>query len=299
MQIECFKIFRDLIDSQSFSKAAELNRITQSAVSQQVKTLEMRFGMPLIERNSKKFVVTREGEIMYDASRELTQIYENLQHRFQELHNIVSGTIRVATVYSIGLHELPIYLKAFLKTYPSVNIHLEYRRSNQVYDDVLQGVVDIGLVAFPVPRKNIKVDHFRKDTLVVICKPTHLLAQQSAVTLPDIVQHKFVAFEPDIPTRRAIDKMFSDASLHIKPIMEFDNIETVKRAVEIDAGVSIVPRATVTQEVNNGLLKMLELTGGDYGRPLGILYRQGRVLSPALKKFLEILKSDPAQLQIH
>lgn len=298
MQIETFKVFRDLVDTQSFSKAAQLNYITQSAVSQQVKALEERFEIPLIERTSKKFSLTREGEMLYDTGRELIQTYENLQHRFHELHNIVSGMIRVATVYSIGLHELPNYLKAFLKAYPSVNIHLEYRRSNQVYEDILQGAVDIGLVAFPVQRKNIKVEHFRKDLLVLICKPSHPLAQQSSANLTDIIKYKFVAFEPDIPTRKAIDKMFRDAHLEVKPIMEFDNIETVKRAVEIDAGVSIVPRATVTQEVNNGLLKIVELTGGDYTRPLGILYRQGRVLSPALKKFLEILKTDTALLKI-
>lgn len=299
MQIEYFKIFNDLVDTQSFSKAAKINCITQSAVSQQLKAMEEKFGIPLIERNSKNFSPTREGEMLYNTGREITHIYEDLQHRFHDLHNIVSGVIRIATVYSIGLHELPIYLKAFLKAYPSVNIHLEYRRSNQVYDDILQGVVDIGLVAFPVQRKNIKVEPFRKDTLVLICKPTHPLAQQPTVTLTDIVKHKFVAFEPDIPTRKAIDKMFQGIHHEIKPIMEFDNIETVKRAVEIDAGVSIVPRNTVTQEVNNGLLKIVELTGnGDYTRPLGILYRQGRVLSPALKKFLEILKKDTSSLQV-
>ncbi|MBX7157261.1 MAG: LysR family transcriptional regulator [Verrucomicrobiae bacterium] len=299
MQLGCFKVFRDLVDVQSFSKAGDLNKVSQSAVSQQVKTLETQFGMPLLERHGKKFSLTSEGEIIYEASRELTQIYEKLQHRFQELNNIMTGTIRVVTVYSIGLHELPVYLKTFLKNYPSVNIHLEYRRSNQVYEDILHGIADIGLVAFPVTRKNIKIEPFRKDNLVAICKPTHPLASQTHATLPDLAPHKFIAFEPDIPTRQAIDKMFHDIGFEIKPIMEFDNIETVKRAVEIDAGIAIVPRATVIQEANNGFLKILELTGGDYSRPLGILYQQNRIFSPAQKKFLEILKTDPKKFFFH
>ncbi len=296
MQIESFKVFRDLVDTQSFSKAAQLNYITQSAVSQQVRAMEERFGIPLIERSSKKFALTREGEMLYNTSRNIIHLHEGLLHQFQELRNIVSGTIRVATVYSIGLHELPPYLKAFLRRYPAVNVHVEYRRSNQVYDDILQGTVDLGLVAFPAARKNIRVEPFRKDKLVLIAAPANAIARNGTTRLAEVAKCKFIGFEPDIPTRKAIDRMFRDAGLDVQPVMEFDNIETVKRAVEIDAGVSIVPRATVEQELRNGTLKIIELGGGDHFRPLGILHRNGRILSPALKKFLEMLKSDPARL---
>ncbi len=293
MQVESFKVFRDLVETQSFSKAAQLNYVTQSAVSQQVRAMEERFGIPLIERTSKKFGLTREGQMLYQTSRHVIQLYEGLQHQFQELRGVISGTIRVATVYSIGLHELPPYLKAFLKEYPQVNVHVEYRRSNQVYEDILQGTVDIGLVAFPAQRKNIKVEAFRKDKLVLICSPENALAKGGSARLAEVAKAKFVGFESDIPTRRAVDRMFRERGLEVKPVMEFDNVETVKRAVEIDAGVSIVPRATVEQEVRNGTLKALEISGGDFHRPLGILYRNGRILSPALKKFLETLRKKP------
>ncbi len=293
MQVESFKVFRDLVETQSFSKAAQLNYVTQSAVSQQVRAMEERFGIPLIERTSKKFGLTREGQMLYQTSRHVIQLYEGLQHQFQELRGVISGTIRVATVYSIGLHELPPYLKAFLKEYPQVNVHVEYRRSNQVYEDILQGTVDIGLVAFPAQRKNIKVEAFRKDKLVLICAPENALAKGASVRLAEVAKARFVGFESDIPTRRAVDRMFRERGLEVKPVMEFDNVETVKRAVEIDAGVSIVPRATVEQEVRNGTLKALEISGGDFHRPLGILYRNGRILSPALKKFLETLRKKP------
>ncbi|MCC6356782.1 MAG: LysR family transcriptional regulator [Verrucomicrobiae bacterium] len=293
MQVESFKVFRDLVETQSFSKAAQLNYVTQSAVSQQVRAMEERFGIPLIERTSKKFGLTREGQMLYQTSRHMIQLYEGLQHQFQELRGVISGTIRVATVYSIGLHELPPYLKAFLKEFPQVNVHVEYRRSNQVYEDILQGTVDIGLVAFPSQRKNIKVEPFRKDKLVLICAPDNALAKGSGARLAEIAKAKFVAFESDIPTRRAVDRIFRERGLEVKPVMEFDNVETVKRAVEIDAGVSIVPRATVEQELRNGTLKVIEMSGGDFHRPLGILYRNGRILSPALKKFLETLRKRP------
>lgn len=157
------------------------------------------------------------------------------------MQNIVSGNVRVTTVYSIGLHELPAYLKRFLKEFPKVNVHVDYRRSNEVYDEILNGISDLGLVAFPVQKKGIRIEPFKKDRLVVICSPQHPLASKEKVKIDDLVTHKFIGFEPDIPTRKEIDQILHERSLEVKPVMEFDNIETVKRAVEIDAGISTRP----------------------------------------------------------
>jgi len=290
MQVESFRVFRDLVESQSFSKAAQMNNVTQSAVSQQIRSIEERFHIPLIERSSKRFALTREGELLYNTSKEIIGSFDTLQNQFNEMRNIVSGNIRIATVYSIGLHELPPYIKHFLKEFPNVNVHVEYRRSNQVYEEVQSGTCDLGLVAFPTNKKNLKVESFKKDRLVLICAPDHEMAGQSEVKLDALSDQKFIGFEPDIPTRRAVDKMFREAGIDPKPVMEFDNIETVKRAVEIDAGVSIVPRATVEQEVRSGTLHAIEFKNKPFHRPLGMIYKNGRVLSPALKRFLKTLK---------
>jgi len=292
MQIESLRVFRDLVESQSFSKAAQMNSITQSAVSQQIRAMEERFHIPLIERSSKRFALTREGELLYDTSKEIISDFDSLLHQFNEMRNIVSGNIRIATVYSIGLHELPPYIKNFLKEFPNVNVHVEYRRSNQVYEEIQMGTSDLGLVAFPNNKKNLKVESFKKDRLVLICSPTHELAEKTDIDLNVIGDYKFIGFEPDIPTRRAVDKMFKEADIDPKPVMEFDNIETVKRAVEIDAGISIVPRATVEQEVRSKTLIAIEFAGKPYHRPLGMIYKSGRVLSPALKRFLKTLKEN-------
>lgn len=290
MQVESFRVFRDLVESQSFSKAAQMNKITQSAVSQQIRAIEERFHVPLIERSSKRFALTREGDLLYQTSREVITHYDSLHHQLNEMRNIVSGNIRLATVYSIGLHELPPYLKKFLIEFPNVNVHVEYRRSNQVYEEVMSGTSDLGLVAFPTNKKNLKVEHFKKDRLVVICSPNHPLAKKEEAEISDLAAHKFIAFESDIPTRRAVDKMFRESGVEPRPVMEFDNIETVKRAVEIDAGISIVPRATIEQEVRAGSLRAVEFVGKPYYRPLGIIYKSGRVLSPAMKRFLKTLQ---------
>src|SRR5579864_3361325 len=177
MQIESFKVFCDLAETESFTKAAQINNVTQSAVSQQISSLERTFKSLLIERSKKKFRLTREGHVLYEYSKQVIQTYDSLQNRLQEIKDIVSGTIRVATIYSIGLHDLPPYLKKFLKSYPTVNVHVEYRRANQVYEDVIGNVVDLGLVAYPTRDPKLELVMLRKDPLVVICNPQHPFAK--------------------------------------------------------------------------------------------------------------------------
>ncbi len=168
MQIQSLKVFCDLVETESFTKAAQINNITQSAVSQQISTLERQFKSLLIERSKKKFRLSREGQVLYNFSKQIMQAYDSLQSKLQEIKDIISGTIRVATIYSIGLHDLPQYVKRFLKSYPTVNVHVEYRRANQVYDDVLSNVVDLGLVAYPVRASKLETVPLRKDPLVLI-----------------------------------------------------------------------------------------------------------------------------------
>ena len=292
MQIESLKVFCDLAETESFTKAAQINEVTQSAVSQQINSLERLFKSLLIERSKKKFRLTREGDVLYEYSKQIIQTFDALHSRLQEIKDIISGTIRVATIYSIGLHDLPPYIKKFLKAFPTVNVHVEYRRSNQVYDDVLGNVVDLGLVAYPQRDPKLEVVPLRKDRLVLVCHPEHALAKKSGVKLSEIAGHKFISFASDIPTRKAIDKILRDELIEVQHVMEFDNIETVKRAVEINAGIAILPQGTILQEVSNSTLTALELADGEYFRPLAAIYKKNRVLSPAMKQFLSVLKDE-------
>jgi DNA-binding transcriptional LysR family regulator len=292
MQIENFKIFADLVETKSFSKSAKLNGITQSAVSQQARAMERHFKALLIDRSQKQFQLTREGHRVYESAKEMLHTYDKLLSELQEMKKVISGTIRISTIYSIGLHELPPYIKKFLQDFPSVNVRVEYRRSNLVYEDILHNSVDFGLVAFPVRQRQIEVLSFRNDHLVLIAHPQHPLAKREEVEIKDLSGQKFIGFDPDIPTRKAVDQIFRENRLEIEPVMEFDNIETVKRAVEIDHGIAIVPQATVQQEAKAGTLAVMPFKGRGFTRPLAILHRKGRVLTPAMKKFIETLGLD-------
>jgi DNA-binding transcriptional LysR family regulator len=125
---------------------------------------------------------------------------------------------------------------------------------------------------------------------VFICHPHHPLAKQKSIKLKQLADQKVIGFEPDIPTRKALDKILREYGVEVKHVMEFDNVETVKRAVEIDAGISIVPIGTVTQEITKNTLAAVVIEDGEFFRPLAAIYKKNKVLSPAMKQFLTILK---------
>ena len=292
MQVDNFKIFVDLVETQSFSRAAELNGITQAAVSQMVRAMERHFNALLLDRSQKQFQLSREGMRVYDAAKKVLQQYEKLLSELLEMKKVISGTIRISTIYSIGLYELPPYIKKFRHDYPSVDVRVEYRRSNLVYEDILYNSADFGLVAFPEKVRQIEIIPFRNDQLVLITPPGHPLARRTPVEVTALVGQKFIGLEPDSPTRKAIDRIFRENKIRVEHVINFDNVETVKRAVEIDVGISIVPLVAVLQEVKQGSLVAVHFRGRKFPRPLAILHRKGRVLMPAMRKFIETLRTD-------
>jgi DNA-binding transcriptional LysR family regulator len=291
MYIATFKVFCDLAETGSFSKAAALNSITQSAVSQQIRALETRFQVTLIERGRRHFALTPEGSAFLEASREILEVHDNLDARLHQLRNVVEGQIKIASIYSIGLHDLPPLLKQFRDRYPKVEMQVSYRRSPEVYELVADGEVDLGLVAYPSKRNGLQVDVFNEDELILIVHPNHRFVGRRSVPLAALGGERFISFEPDAPTRKAIDRHFRESGVVIVHAMEFDNIETVKRAVEIEGGVSIVPRTTVRQEIATGALVGLELDEVKLVRPLGVLTKRNRQRSPAHKEFIAVLRA--------
>jgi LysR family transcriptional regulator, transcriptional activator of the cysJI operon len=289
MQCESLKVFCDLAETESFTKAAQINGVTQSAVSQTISALEREFKSLLVERSKKSFRLTAEGQVVYDYSKRLLQHYDAIFSKMQDLKGIISGDIRIATVFSIGLHELPPHIKRFLKEHPSVNIHINYRYASQVYEDVLGNVVDLGLVAYPARDPKLEVVPLRKDALVLACHPQHPLAKLKSIKLKALNGVKFVSFEEDVPTQKALDKLFKTQGVTVESVMRLDNVELVKRAVEIDSGVAILPEETVKQEVANRTLAAVRLEG-NHLRELGAVYKKGKVLSPAMKQFIALLK---------
>ncbi|MFL6215561.1 MAG: LysR family transcriptional regulator [Blastocatellia bacterium] len=289
MHIESLKVFCDLIDTRSFSKAAGKNFISQSAVSQQVRAFEDRFGKRLVERSrGGGLVPTQAGLTFYQGCREIMERFTSLNDEMKGMGDTISGQVRVATIYTVGLHELSPIVKQFIKEFPHANIHIEYSRANKVYEDVINHAIDIGIVAYPSPRPQIEIIPFRSDRLVFVCSPDHELSRRKRLAVADLSGQRFVGFERDMSSRKAVDKILRDNEATVQYVMEFDNIETIKRSVEADLGVTIIPRATVENEVRSGALRAIEFND-TFTRPIGIIHRKGKIFSAAAHKFIEML----------
>ncbi len=292
MHLETLKTFCDLVETGSFSKAAAQNFVSQSAVSQQVQALEKRFDRQLIERGRRNGVVpTEAGRLLYVECKEIIERFRVLESRLRAQSEVVTGTLRVATVYSVGLHELPPYIKQFIKTHNQVKVHIEYSRTDKVYEACLNNTIDFGIVALPLRRPNLAVIPFRQDKLVIVCNPEHPLSGRKRVSVKKLMGEDFIAFERDIPTRKTIDRILKQHKVTVNNVMEFDNIETIKRSVEVGIGISILPETAVSNEVRGRMLTAVGFTEGTFTRPIGIIHRKGKVFNAAAKEFIKLLTS--------
>lgn len=290
MHIETLKVFCDLAELLSFSKTAERHLLSQSAVSQQLAQLELAHKCQLVNRKKRPIELTKEGQLLYQAAKDMLDRYEHLKSQLNALKSSAGSRINVAAIYSIGMHTLPSYVKKFMVRYPKVNVHIEYFSSEKIYELVLAGDVDIGLVAVPRREKRLNVYDFQNEPLVLVCSPRHPLADESGVDIHRMQFERFISFEKNVPTRIWIDSILQRYSVVIRPVMEFDNVETIKRAVEINSGVSILPRTAIVQELAAGTIKALTFSNENFARPTGIIVRKDRILSQAGRYFIELLR---------
>ncbi len=290
MHIETLKVFCDLSELLSFSKTADKNFLSQSAVSQQLAQLELQYNCQLINRKKRPLEPTKEGQVLYRAFRDMIDRYEQLKGELNALKTSGQARINVAAIYSIGMHTLPAYIKKFMVKNPKVNVHIEYFSPTKVYDLVLSGDFDIGLVAIPKKDKRLDVYDFEDEPLVLVCSPKHPFAAESEMDIHKIQFEPFVAFESDVPSRLWIDEILRRYGIIVRPVMEFDNVETIKRAVEINVGVSILPATTIVGEVSSGFLRAIPFSNENFSRPTGIIVRKNALRSNAVNSFVEVLQ---------
>ena len=289
MQIETLKIFCDLAELQSFSKTADRHYLSQSAVSQQLAQLELTYKCQLINRKKRPIELTKEGQLFYTAATDMLERHEQLRSELNALKSSTESRIKVAAIYSIGMHTLPDYVKKFMFKYPNVNVSIEYFRASKIYELILAGEADIGLVAIPKKDKRMDVYEFEDEPLVLACSPKHPLSRESQVDIHQLRFERFIGFEKETPTRIWIDNIFERYNIVLRPAMEFDNVETIKRAVEINSGISILPQTVILQEVNDGTIKIVGFSNEDFVRPTGIIVRKSKLLGQTGRYFIELL----------
>jgi len=294
MHLETLAIFCDIVELGSFSKTAEKHLLSQSAISQQLAQLEVTHKCQLVDRKKRPIELTKSGRLLYEAAKDMLDRHEQFRSELNALRSSAQSRLNVGAIYSIGMHALPEYVKRFMVSYPNVNMHVEYHDPERIYERIISGELDIGLVAVPRRDKRLEVYDFEQESLVLACSPKHDLAGADEIDIHRLQFERFIAFEDGVPTRAWIDGILARYNVVVRPVMEFDNIETIKRAVEINAGVSILPRVALVLELAGGTLKAIGFSNENFFRPTGIIIRKGKMLGQAGRYFIDLLRSKPS-----
>ena len=277
MNIETLKVFRDLADTGSFSKTAELNYVSQSAVSQQVKKLELVLKCKLYHRQSGRITLTPCGEKFYDAARKVASVYDGALKTICALARDKRGDeIRISTIYSAGTYIIQNYIRRFLAQTPGARISVEYRQFSQIYSDVSSGKADFGFLACP----------YRK--CAGLAGSGSPLAGRKSVTVSELAELDFIFFDRAFPSRRYIDAFLKSRGVKPRVKLELDNIETIKTAVASGAGVSLLPRTAIREDENGITLHALRISDAEFLRPIYLVHSRSRKLSDAARKFLSV-----------
>jgi len=294
MQLESLKIFCDVIRRASFSRGAKENGISQSSASQVVHQLEVRLGVKLIDRSKRPLVPTPQGQVYYDGCKDLVGRYLEVENRVKALDDDrnLGGTVQLSAIYSVGFHHMSRYVERFGADYPGVDVRIDYMHPTRVIESVLAGEVDLGLISFPAKWPDLVATPWRTEEMVLAVHPSHRLAALDVVGVEALDGETFVGFDGGLPIRREVDRFLRKHGVHVRVVLEFDNIETIKRAVEVPSGVSILPAPTLVGEVNAGSLRAIRFLGHKPTRPLAVIHRRVDPLSLAASRFLDFLTLD-------
>jgi DNA-binding transcriptional LysR family regulator len=293
--LENFKLFRDIVQSKSFSRAAAMNGISQSAASQHVQEVERKLGVTLLDRSTRPMTLTAAGKLYAGLCRDVLKRESQFQAALDALKSRVEGEVRVASIYSVGISEMEHLREVFQRRYPAAQLHVDYLRPDKVYEAVLAEQADLGLVSYASATKELAVIPWRKEEMSVALPPDHPLAGRKVLRPKDLDGVDFVAFDPDLAIRRELDRFLREQGVEVNVTMQFDNIQMVKEAVALGSGVSILPARTMQAEIEQGRLVAAALDAPGLFRPVSIIHLRKKAWNRAAQSFLALLQSSPSE----
>jgi len=292
MRLEAIKVFCDLISSGSFSKAAETNDLSQPTVSRFVHQLEERLGGQLIDRSKRPPQPTSLGQAYYEGCKRLLEQYAELEVALRRGQSERALIVHVAAIYSVGLGDMGHHVERFQRDNPNAKVQVEYLHPDQVYQRVHDDLADFGLVSFPSRSRELTVLSWREEEMVVVFAPNHPLAQFKRIAPARLNGEKYVAFDKKLVIRRKVDRFLRDQGVKTDVVFEFDNIENIKKALEVGTGFALLPEPTIREELRAGTLLSLRLDGARLVRPLGIIHRRQHKLGSATLAFIDLLRKN-------
>ena len=295
MHLKDVEIYCEVASRRSFSKAAKAHNMSQSSASHAVSALERRLGKQLIDRSKRPLELTPAGRIYYEGCREMLRAFQAVEERVLGIENRLTGKLAVAAIYSVGLLQMDALVRRFEEVYPEVEVRVVYRHPDEVYEAVRTGEAQLGIVSFPREGGEFASLPWQEQEMAVVVPPSHRFAGLESVHAADLDGEDFVTFDSGLAVRKHIDRWLRTAGVAVNVTHQFDNVENAKRAVEIGAGIAVLPRPTVIREVELGSLSAVRVADAKWTRPLGLVHRRNKKLSAAAKKFAEMLRAEAQQ----
>ena len=255
-------------------------------------------GVALLDRTKRPLELTAAGRLYAEFCRDVLRREEELSLALEALKGELAGTVRVASIYSVGLSEMSRLQEEFSRRYPAAHLHVEYMRPEKVYDAIRNGDADLGLVSYPQSSREIAVIDWRQEQMQLAVPPSHPLAERAEVFPTDLRGLDFIGFDEDLTIRREIDRFLRAQGVEVNLVMHFDNIQTIKEAVALGSGVSILPARTMQAEIAQGRLVAVRLVAPELVRPVGIVHLRRKKLNSAATVFLELATLEEPALEL-
>jgi DNA-binding transcriptional LysR family regulator len=275
-----------------------MNGISQSAATQHIQELEKRLGVQLLDRSTRPLGLTPGGKLYAELCKDVLRREEDFAAALDEIKAEAEGTVRIASIYSIGLSEMSRLRDEFTRVCPGAQLQIEYLRPDKVYEAVLEDQADLGFISYPEHRRNLTVIPWREERMTVAVYPSHPFAAFEVLVPRDLDGQEFIAFDEEVIIRRELDRFFRDHDVSISVVMQFDNIQSIKEAVILGSGISILPERTMQAEVEQNRLVSIPLHAPELVRPTGIIHRRKKKLTRAGREFLDLVmatENDPAR----
>ena len=297
MHLRTLELFCTIAEQRSFSKAAAVHHLTQSAVSQAMQHLEESVGTQLIDRSKRPLVLTPAGKMYLGGLRGILRSYERLEQEVRSTSRQLSGQVSIGSIVSVGLSYMPEASEAFARLHPEVDVRTDFGSNDRVFEMTSEGEVDFGLVSFPRNTKDLQFVPWQREPMRLVCSAEHKFATQHEVALSQLMGIEMIGFDPGLQLRQEIDQCLSKAGVTVKVRMEFDNADSMIRAIQANRGIGIVPEAAVRRETANGSLRVVACRELRMTRPLGIIFRRSGRLSRAASEFGSLLLGRPLEAE--
>ena len=292
MEIRQLRAFIAIAESGTFTAGAVRVHVTQAAISMQIRQLETELGARVFVRAPRHVILTEAGEQLLHRARQILREHDAALEEIAELAGAERGRLRIGSASAMVLtDQLPRMLKELRKQHPRAEISVTSGTSESLVEQIVAGELDIAFVSLPVDVRGVQTERLSEDQLVAIASPRHPLAKQKTISAYTLAGERLILGERGGNTRRLIDQFFAQAGVTLKIAMELSRQAAIRRMVEEDMGVGIVPLQSVNDEVEKGRLVRWWIEGAEINWQLGLAQLTGGYESPIMQKFVALAQS--------